>query len=240
MAKAVTWGFANALRAFTDLLATSVGLAVEVPIIASGRIDAIATWYDLWLDDEGGFSTSPLSARDAMLKPGLRLTSCWEQAVFIPDVAIPVEAGQTVRVTVECEEEKRLRWRLGLIEHGASVAELSVGTCGEFTAAHECGAGGATGGVSTGGWPAQPLWREAKEAARPEHAAGRVVAPTQDDAVMMAVETLDERDGRTAGSCGVQAIPVVEVGERCISVLNDGARNLAYFGTSRTLCCLRG
>ena len=38
------------------------------------------------------------------------ITSCWEQAVYILDHPIKVQKGGAVRVRVECEEGKRLRW----------------------------------------------------------------------------------------------------------------------------------
>ncbi len=55
------------------------GKYVDVGVVSDGEVDAIVMWYDLWLDKEGGLSTSPLSQDDAPLSLGLRLTACWEQ-----------------------------------------------------------------------------------------------------------------------------------------------------------------
>ena len=214
--------------------------------MSSGRIDAIASWYDLWLDAQGGFSTSPLSQQAAALPPGLRLTSCWEQAVFIPDVPISVTQGQTVRVTVECEDEKRLRWQLCVLEPGA--AGLSVGTRGELAPTNELvsvaierGAAGGGAHVSRGCSPRGPMAKhEAAEAARPEPGwVDQAVAPSQDDADIMGVECtqVGGQDSRPTGGhvTVVRSSMVVEVGERVISVINDRGRNQAYFGRNLPL-----
>ena len=104
---------------------------VDVAVTETGSLDAIVMWYDLWLDDAVGFSTSPLAAAEAALPPGLRQTTCWEQAVFVLQSSVRVVAGQTVRVTVVCEEETRLRWQVEVCG-GAAHGEVNptIGTCG--------------------------------------------------------------------------------------------------------------
>ncbi|EKX46991.1 hypothetical protein GUITHDRAFT_107339 [Guillardia theta CCMP2712] len=94
----------------------------RVRVTQGGRVDALVMWYHLWLDSEGGFSTSPSWSS---LPQGMHLTTCWEQAVFIPDNNFQVEGGDEVDVLVSCSA-KNLHWRLR-----KSDMTSWVGTAGE-------------------------------------------------------------------------------------------------------------
>eukprot|EP00960_Hanusia_phi_P055974 763116-Hanusia_phi.AAC.5 len=94
----------------------------RVKVVHGGRVDALVMWYHLWLDEQGGFSTAP----SGMSMPqGMHLTTCWEQAVFVPDNNFKVKAGDEVDVLVSCTA-KNLHWRLRRSEMSSWV-----GTVGE-------------------------------------------------------------------------------------------------------------
>ncbi|XP_014667348.1 PREDICTED: putative protein arginine N-methyltransferase 9 [Priapulus caudatus] len=61
---------------------------VRVPVVRSGRLDAIAMWFDLVVDTENVVHTSP------------DRETCWEQAVFPLDCTSMLDAGDTCLVEV--------------------------------------------------------------------------------------------------------------------------------------------
>ncbi|XP_033631309.1 protein arginine N-methyltransferase 9-like isoform X2 [Asterias rubens] len=96
---------------------------IDFPVIASGKVDAVISWFDLVLDDTEILSTSPHDS------------SCWEQAVF-PVTSFITSSGSskeslhvreqdTITVAVSCSDDC-LHLKCADITHHASSKTKST------------------------------------------------------------------------------------------------------------------
>lgn len=70
-------------------LQEGMNFEVEIPITTSGKMDALAVWFDLHLIEDITITTSPSGP------------TCWEQAIFpvIPPTASRTGAGKVYLLT---------------------------------------------------------------------------------------------------------------------------------------------
>lgn len=70
-------------------LQEGMNFEVEIPITTSGKMDALAVWFDLHLIEDITITTSPSGP------------TCWEQAIFpvIPPTASKTGAGKVYLLT---------------------------------------------------------------------------------------------------------------------------------------------
>jgi hypothetical protein len=68
-----------------------------------GRVDAVAMWFDLHLDDVTTLSSAPHDDSD---RDGVHRASCWDQAIFPVQSPIHVISGQKLNLSVSCHGGK--------------------------------------------------------------------------------------------------------------------------------------
>lgn len=55
---------------------------IELPVTASGVLDAFVVWFDLHLSKDHVLTTSPALDNDDAYGKGRQKAVCWEQAIF--------------------------------------------------------------------------------------------------------------------------------------------------------------
>uniref|UniRef100_A0A7S1EBS1 Methyltransferase domain-containing protein n=2 Tax=Hemiselmis andersenii TaxID=464988 RepID=A0A7S1EBS1_HEMAN len=99
---------------------------VGFPVTATqdGSVDAIAMWWDMWLDDDCFITTTP----HRECASGGKICSAWEQAVFVPpnQVSPVISKGDAVLIDVACTP-KCVHVRLSAEPQGLQQRSVSVG-----------------------------------------------------------------------------------------------------------------
>lgn len=68
-----------------------------------GRVDAIAMWFDLHLDDVTTLSSAPDDDND---RDGVHRANCWDQAIFPVQSPIHVVSDQKLNISISCHGGK--------------------------------------------------------------------------------------------------------------------------------------
>lgn len=68
-----------------------------------GRVDAVAMWFDLHLDDVTTISSAPDDGSD---RDGVHRANCWDQAIFPVRSPIHVTSGQKLNISITCRGGK--------------------------------------------------------------------------------------------------------------------------------------
>jgi len=87
----------------TDWLHGQKSLEHCLTCVQSGRVDAIAMWFDLHLDGTTILSSAPDDDSD---RDGVHRADCWDQATFPVKSPIHVTSGQKLNISIMCHGGK--------------------------------------------------------------------------------------------------------------------------------------
>jgi hypothetical protein len=87
----------------TDWLHGQKGVEQCLTCVQSGRVDAIAMWFDLHLDGITILSSAPDGDSD---RDGVHRANCWDQAIFPVQSPIFITSGQKLNISVTCHGGK--------------------------------------------------------------------------------------------------------------------------------------
>lgn len=93
----------NDRQDLADWLHGQKGVEQRLTCVQSGRVDAIAMWFDLHLDGITILSSAPDDVSD---RDGVHRANCWDQAIFPLQTPIHITSGQKLNISVTCHGGK--------------------------------------------------------------------------------------------------------------------------------------
>lgn len=87
----------------TDWLHGQKSLEHYLTCVQSGRVDAIAMWFDLHLDGITILSSAPDDDSD---RDGVHRADCWDQAIFPLKSPVHITSGQKLNISIMCHGGK--------------------------------------------------------------------------------------------------------------------------------------